>query len=329
MLAAPIDDALARATQFILGQQDETGAIWEKVRNMRSQTAMTSLSILALSAMGHQPADPSPEGIAMRKGLAFVVTQETDDPKLPGYFGQKDGSRMYGHGIATLMLAEMLGMGADATQDELIRLKCRRAIDLILRAQKVDKPDHSRGGWRYTPESADSDMSVTVWQTMALRAARNAGMDVPPEAIADAVRYIKRCYKPLDRKDEGGFGYQGKGEEISTTAEGMLALQVCGEYESEEVLGASNRLLRHGVSKDDRWFFYTSYYYAQGMYQRGGAFAEKGKTAIPESLLPMQGRDGSWEGIKGEERQGGRIYATCMAVLSLAVKNHYLPIYQR
>jgi hypothetical protein len=46
-------------------------------------------------------------------------------------------------------------------------------------------------------------------------------------------------------------------------------------------------------------------------------------------LLPLQSREGWWEGINGEERQGGRVYATTMAMLSLAVKNHFLPIYQR
>jgi hypothetical protein len=45
---------------------------------------------------------------------------------------------MYGHGIVTLMLAEMVGMGADARQDTLIRERCQKAVDLIVRAQKVN-----------------------------------------------------------------------------------------------------------------------------------------------------------------------------------------------
>ena len=43
----------------------------------------------------------------------------------------------------------------------------------------------------------------------------------------------------------------------------------------------------------------------------------------------MCSSDLSWEGKGGEERGGGKVYATAMAVLSLAVKNHFLPIYQR
>jgi hypothetical protein len=324
-----VDEALVRATQYLLEQQDKNdGSISNKQRN---ETAMTSLSILALASLGHQEGDHTPEGQALKKGLAYILKQDVQEKD--GYFGQKDGSRMYGHGITTLTLAEMLGMGMDAQQDELIRDKCRKGLELILRAQKVPKNEASRGGWRYTPDTSESDMSVTVWQTMALRAAKNAGLDVPKGAIEDAVRYIKRCYQPDDEKKGvgkmGGFGYQGKGRELSTTAEGLLALQVCGEYESEEVLPASERLLKSGLTENEKWLYYLTYYYAQGMYQRGGKHAEEGRRVVADLLLPLQGRDGSWEGKGGEERGGGKVYSTAMAVLSLAVKNHFLPIYQR
>ncbi len=322
-----VDEVLARATQYLVSTQDPaSGGIHNK---MRHETSMTSLAVLALASLGHQPGDPTPEGQAMRKAIGYVLRPEAQEKD--GYFGQTDGSRMYGHGITTLMLAEMLGMGSDGSQDDLIREKCRRAIDLILRSQKVPKRDENRGGWRYSPDAGDSDMSVTVWQTMALRAAKNAGLDVPKEAIDDAVGYIRRLYaSETDKRGRmGGFGYQTKGREMSTTAEGLLALQVCGQYDSEEVKGASDRMLKDGLRQGERWFFYTTYYYAQGMYQRGGKYADEGRRVTADLLLPLQSREGWWEGLNGEERQGGRVYATAMAVLSLAVKNHFLPIYQR
>lgn len=331
--ADKVDDALAHASKFILGEQDASGAIWEvEEKHLHNQVAMSSLAVLALAAVGNQPNDETPEGIAMRKAIAFVVKPENQDAE--GYMGGVDGSRMYGHGITTLMLSEMLGMGADDKQDQLIQQRCRKAIDLILKAQKVTKSDINRGGWRYTPDSGDSDMSVTVWQTMALRSAKNAGLDVPKEAIGDAVRYIKRAYDPDGEQKpgapNGGFGYMGKGRELSTTAEGLLALQVCGEYEAEEVKGAAERLFKTGaIKQNERWFYYLTYYYATGLHQRGGKYADDAKKNVAEALVPLQGRDGSWEGQGGEERQGGKIYATCLAVLSLAVKDHFLPIYQR
>ena len=267
----------------------------------------------------------------MRRALDSVLARNVQQPD--GYFGQKDYSRMYGHGITTLMLAEMLGMGADADQDRRIREQCRKAVNLIERAQRVAKIEHHRGGWRYTPEDASSDLSVTVWQVMALRAAKNAGVEVAQESLENVVDYIKRLYQEGPVLEggvkSGGFGYQNKGIEISTTAEGLLALQVCGQYQAPETLAAAERLFSEGLRSEERWFFYTSYYYAQGMYQRGGKYAEHARKTVAEVLLPLQQQDGSWEQGGGDGREAGKVYATCMAILSLAVKNHFLPIYQR
>jgi hypothetical protein len=46
-------------------------------------------------------------------------------------------------------------------------------------------------------------------------------------------------------------------------------------------------------------------------------------------LLPKQASDGSWLAENGEERNHGGVYCTAMAVLSLSVKYHFLPIYQK
>ena len=324
--SARVNEAFKRAGQFLITCQDPaTGAIHNRLRN---ETTMTSLAILSFAAMGHQPADPTPEGRSMKRALDFVLLPENQDAT--GYFGKADGSRMYGHGITTLALAEMLGMGVSEAQDALIRDRCRKAVDLILRAQRVPKNESNRGGWRYTPDASDSDMSITCWQTMALRSARNAGLDVPKEAIDLAVRYIKSLHDSGNNgRGYGGFGYSSRGSEPSTTAEGLLALQVCGDYDSQEVKVASDRLLKSGLRVGDRWFFYTAYYYAQGMYQRGDKHAAAARKQMADLLIPIQSREGWWDGVGGEERQGGKVYATALAVLALSVKNHFLPIYQR
>src|SRR3954452_4938827 len=83
-----INEALKRGAQYLLSAQDPaTGGIHNKMRN---ETAMTSLAILALGSLGHQPSDSTPEGQAMKKGLAFVLSPDTQEPD--GYFGRKDGS---------------------------------------------------------------------------------------------------------------------------------------------------------------------------------------------------------------------------------------------
>jgi hypothetical protein len=64
------------------------------------------------------------------------------------------------------------------------------------------------------------------------------------------------------------------------------------------------------------------------MYQRGNEHAKMGRKWVEEILLPMQKESGSWQGGNAESGHG-EVYATSMALLALAVKYHYLPIYQR
>jgi len=227
-------------------------------------------------------------------------------------------------------------MGVDAQMDQVIRDRCRLAIELIKRSQSFEKDPRNRGGWRYGPDSRDSDLSVSVWQVMALRSARNAGMDVPKEMIDNAVDYIKRCYqskrdpdgKPQNLKSACGYE-PSRAPEYAMASAGLLSLQVCGAYESLEAKGSADWLKEKKIEYGGEWFFYGTYYFAQGMFQRGGEYSTYARKLVEELLLPKQGPDGSWQGQSGQERGAGKVYATSLGVLSLAVKFHFLPIYQR
>jgi len=271
----------------------------------------------------------------MKKGLQFILGPNRQDKA--GYFGASDGSRMYGHGIVTLMLTEMLGMGGDDSTDDSLHDACQRAIDLIVRSQHIKKPGHAKGGWRYTPDAADSDLSVSVWQLMALRSAKNDGLDVPSSTIDDAVSYLVRSFtSPIDangnpRNAKNGFSYEANNDNptFTMTAAGLLAMQVCGQYDSPLVVGATEWLKDHPPVWSERFILYGIYYYAQGMHQRGGQIADRAAELVASNLLGKQQADGSWNSSGGEEQNAGKVYCTAMAILSLSVKHHYLPIYQR
>ena len=329
-----VDQAISRAIAFLAGIQNKDGAVQDPDRGNHNQTVMTSLAVMAMAAVGHQTTDGTKEGAAMKKALAFVLREDCQGKE--GYFGERDGSRMYGHGITTLMLCEMLGMGGDSQQDQLVRERARKGIQLILRAQQIKKDPRNQGGWRYNPDSPDADLSVTVWQLMSLRSARNAGLDVPKEAIDSAVGYVKRCYYSKRSKEgknenpKSACGYEpNRSPEYAMASAGLLSLQVCGDYDCMEVKGSAEWLKDQKIKYDSEWFFYGTYYYAQGMYQRGGEYATHARKEVEELLLPRQGKDGSWTATHGQEHGAGRVYATSMGVLSLAVKHHFMPIYQR
>lgn len=329
-----VDRAVDRAVKFLVAKQDlQSGYICDKQDN---RLEMTSLAVLAMAAGGHQSTDATPAGRAMKRALRYVLqpAMQSDD----GGFGEPGGSkRMYGQGIVTLMLAEMLGESADDSMDQLIRRRCKKSIELILRSQQL-KRDQAKGGWRYTADGRDADISVTVWLLLALRSARNAGLRVPSQAIDDARAYVKRCY--VSETDAGGnplrpktgFGYtpgSAKYMSASTTAMGLLSLQLCGEYDSPFCRGSADWLLDNPPTWGARWLFYGTYYYSQGMFQAGGKHAEKARQVVYKLLLPEQRPNGCWEGSSSPEREAGLVYTTSLAVLALSVKYHYLPIYQR
>jgi hypothetical protein len=156
-----VDIAVDKGIDFLISKQRPDGAIFDR----GYATAMTALSVMAMASNGTTLGEPTPRSAAMMKAVDYILRDELRDSQ--GYFGQKDDSRMYGHGIIALMLTELLGMGATAEQDVKLHECCRDAISLILRSQQVPKNSTHRGGWRYPPDATDSDLSVSVWQLMA------------------------------------------------------------------------------------------------------------------------------------------------------------------
>ena len=95
----PRDKAVRKGLEFIRQNQKSTGAVGEKY-----PTALSAMAVMAHLAAGHPPADKQ-YGPWIRKSINYVLSKQNAD----GYFGEADGSRMYGHGLCTLMLAEEIG----------------------------------------------------------------------------------------------------------------------------------------------------------------------------------------------------------------------------
>lgn len=343
LISPQVKTAVDKAVGWLIKQQKSAGLIVDEKSDAKPKrgdlpshsAAMTSLALMGLASVGHMPDDPTPEGQACGRALRYVV--EGVEPDENGYLGRSDRSRMYGHGIMSLMMAEMIGHAPDEATDKRLHKQLEGAIQLIIRSQQVPKSEANRGGWRYEPSSSDSDISVSVWQVMALRAAKNAGFEVPKGAIDNAVAYIKRSYRVErdsngnPKSDSAAFSYEPYGgrQTFSTTAAGLLSLQVCGQYEAPEVLGSANWLVKSPPEINEPWFFYGCYYYAQGMYQRGGDFAAAARQKTEQTLISSQSQDGSWYPRNGNEKSAGAVYATSLALLSLSVHHHFLPIYQK
>ena len=121
---------------------------------------------------------------------------------------------MYSHGFGTLFLAEAYGI----THRLEFREKLQNAVKLIIDSQ------NDEGGWRYQPIRRDADISVTICQINALRAARIAGLHVPKATIDAYIRYVKQS-----QNADGGFRYMlhGGGSAFPRSAAGNRGTSEC------------------------------------------------------------------------------------------------------
>lgn len=185
-----VDTAVQAGVAFLLTQQQPSGAIADAAK---FQTALTSLAALALVGAGHSPLDKTPEGVALRRAIYFVL--RADRQTADGYFGGADASVMHGHAVTTLLLCELLRRSTDPEQEELIRRKAALAHQFILLSQGSAKTSRGDiGGWRYLPNARDSDVPVTAWQLLALHAGTKAGFSVPPRNGQAAAQYLKNVH---------------------------------------------------------------------------------------------------------------------------------------
>jgi hypothetical protein len=274
----------------------------------RKNVAITALGCMAFIADGSVPGRGKYAG-NVERGVGFIL----DTASGSGLLGDPTaGSPMYGHGFATLLLAELRGMSTRPDLDE----KLRRAVQLIVATQNAE------GGWRYQPVRSDADISVTVTQVMALRAARNAGIAVPKETMDLAIQYIKNCQLP-----DGGFSYMIKreGSAFPRSAGAVAALQYAGLYESPEVKKGLKYLMEFlpGKTEVSGHYDYGHYYAVQAMFSAGGDSWRTWYPAIRDELVVRQRPVGSWPGQAGDD------YGTAMALIILQVPNRTLPIFER
>ncbi len=335
---AAIDEAAARGLAWLAKTQTAAGC-WtgdvghkreddylvvttaaEQAASGSGHLGVTSLAALAFLANGHLPGRGAHSGVVER-AHDYVLAHVQDN----GYVTDS-GTRMYSHAFATLLLAEVHGMATGpAVKDAL-----ERAVHWI-----VDTQNH-QGGWRYNPFTLEADLSVTVCQLQALRAARNIGIRVPKVTIDRAVDYVLRSRTPRGR-DEGLFYYKiagrgayDKNHEFAINAAAITSLHSAGLYDRELVEPALRflELAYPWVAADYThhfYFWYGNYYACQALFQAGPSRFAAYHARLCHDLLRTQQRDGRWINDVGP----GDPFATAVACLLLAIPSQYLPIFQR
>jgi hypothetical protein len=332
MLTPAARRGIDRGLQWLAASQNADGSFG--LGAMRGNAAITGLSGMAFLAGGSTPGR-GPYGDRVQRAVDYLLSTAQPSGLICETVPTLRG-KMYMHGFATLFLAECCGMSPRRE----LRDKLGSAVRLIVNTQ------NEQGGWRYEPQIEEyADISVTVCQVMALRAARNAGVHVPDKTFAKAVEYVTKS-----QNRDGGFMYMlsGGGESaFPRSAAAVVALNSAGIYQEQGKSpgGAAKdpdnarqqEMIKKGldylnqfrpeqgvVRRDDQYFEYGHYYAVQAMWHSGGQRWTRWYPAIRDDLLARQRTDGSWpSGANGAE------YATAMCLLILQMPENQLPIFQR
>ena len=306
---------------------------------------------MAYLSKGHLPGE-GPYGAQLDLAIDYVLRCQQADGLLAsggagnrGYVDFQSATSSasgktanYNHGIAGLMLTEVYGT-TDRARAARLKPAVLKALEFSRKIQTSTKMDPGdAGGWRYlnSRTSSDSDLSVTSWQLMFFRSARNAEFTVPKQYVDDAVGYVIRCWD----EREGVFYYKKSGGDQrwsrGMVGAGILSLALSGQHQTAIAQRAGDWLLSHpfqafgeSVGGGDR-FFYSAYYCSQAMAQLGGRYWRQFFPSLASTLLRSQESSGEWPPEPyGNDQMYGNTYTTALAILSLTPPLQLLPVYQR
>ena len=315
---AKIDDDIKKCTakglEWLATKQNNDGSWGDS--SYPNNTAITGFAMLAFMSQGHVP-NQGKYGPEVSKGARFLMASQRTNPD-DGYLMGTRGGNMYCHGMAALALSQLWGM----TGDDDVKKVLEKAVKLILRAQCKDN-GMNHGGWRYEPVPSGADISVTIMQVMALRGAKDGGMNVPDETMKRALSYINSCY------DEGTGGYtympRNRAPGFARTAAGICVLKLCGDYDKK--IDRSVEYLKRSMENPREHYWYGHYYACHAFHQVGGKEWEEYYSTIKKKFPEMQTADGSWS--RRDFQSAGPVYQTSIAIIALSVPANYLPIFQR
>jgi hypothetical protein len=276
-----------------------------------STTAATGIALLPFLGAGHTHQEGAYRETVTR-GLYYLMSRMQPSPR-GGDLGE---GTMYGHGVATLALAEALGM----TQDkDLLVPSVRDAVRFIETAQ-----DMHGGGWRYLP-GQPGDTTVTAWQLAALRSAGLAGITIPSPTMDGVSRFLDR----VQTRQGEAYGYQAPQARPCTSAVGLLCRLYTG-WQNEPAIDRGLAALAKGGPGPEA--VYLNFYLSQALMQRDHPLWPRWNARNRDQIVSRQAavghEAGSWFFADHDTAPGGRLAHTALAVLTLEVYYRLLPIYK-
>lgn len=323
--SADSEAAVERALEWLAAHQRPNGS-WSLVHTKpecgaycthpgtpeRYEPAATGLALLAFLGAGYTHRDGKYSSV-VKNGVYYLLQVMEMTPQ-GGSFLHSHPQGMYNQGIATFALCEAYQL----SKDEALRAPCQRAIQFIVNAQ------NDAGGWGYLPKRP-GDLTITGWQTMALKSADGAEIYIPAQTIARIDDFLDS----QTDKEKIFYGYTSPGKSETCTAIGLLLrLFRNWPHSDPRVLTGVNYLEQQGISNHD---IYRNYYATLLLYHVGGPAFKQWNERMRDSLVQTQERKahaaGSWYFDDKFGEVGGRLYTTAMAAMTLEVYYRFSPIY--
>jgi hypothetical protein len=308
-----------QSLKYLASRQQEDGS-WG---GGQSGPGITGICVMAFMASGEDP-DFGPYAANIRKALRSIILNQSSTT---GHISGPGHGPMYHHGFALLALSEAYGVvnerllwqGSEVPVED--RRTIGQALELAVRCALTAQKKNAWGAWRYSPDSQDADTTVSGTILMGLLGAKNAGIEVPNEAVEKALDFFK-----INTMRDGNVSYQpaqSHGSGITRTAIGTLVYAVGKRKDLPEYKAAAESLKRRMDQDVTDHPFYYRYYMAQALFHSDLEAWKAWNMRTVARLQKMQEEDGSfWS-------SHGRAYGTGMSVLALALNYRLLPVYER
>ena len=303
-----------RGLQYLVKTQTDAGG-WS---GGEDGPGVTGMALMAFLASGEDP-NFGLYSKQVRKAVKNIIRGQNAST---GYFGNS----MYHHGFAMLALGRSIRHRRRPQPLDGRRKRQGRsigaALELAVRAAITSQKKNSYGGWRYTPDSNDADTSVSGAVLVGLLAARNAGIEVPDEAIDRAISYYQSMTSNSGQVAYAG-GLGGFDESLARISIGSLVYSIARRKDLPQYKATIEYLKQRPEQPPNGYREYACYYEAQALFQGDLPTWEKWNKMLVRQLKQQQQPDGSFTGDFGPQ------VATSLSLLALALNYRFLPIYER
>ena len=297
-----------------------------------ADVACTAYAVMCFLGAGYDHVTPNKYRPVITKAIDWLLAQQKAD----GSFGERN----YEHAVATMALAEALGM----SNDQNLRTPTQKAVDVVVarQAQDPNAKDKAYAGlaWDYVaPNAARNDTSVSGWSMMALKSALGAGLQVG-NSMNGAKVWLERAWKAANPGWERLDPYQGtsvfpytydatsgKVDKDHLSCVGALCAIYLGHHKGDVMLETmANTIMKNDLPTTWPTNTYFLYYNTLAVFQMGDARWKQWDAPVARLLSDAQRSDdscfnGSWDyaGTQFHGHDTGRLLSTAYACLSQEV----------